>query len=162
MIMSASTIRFGLSSHFLASLICRCWALPERRPPKLDGPPTTLDNAQNLPLRLPEQNSVEATTGAGDVTQYRTDVANRSIGTRLQDDGHLSTGQWCSNPGGLQPICGAVPTAKPVWTGGHCNRRKQFQSSEQPDRAGRRQHRALSCCARSCRSRSQRRPESAG
>lgn len=50
---------------------------------------SSLDDAQDLPLRLFEPGSVESAPRARDAAQYRTDVADRQAGTRLQDDRQL-------------------------------------------------------------------------
>src|SRR3954468_7530260 len=69
----------------------------------------SLDAAEDLPLRLPQPYSVEPAAGTRSAAKCRVDVADRAVGTRLQDDCRLPQGQWHGDPGGVRPVRRAVP-----------------------------------------------------
>jgi hypothetical protein len=122
-----------------------------------DGPAglSSLDAAEDLPLRLPQPPPVEPAAGTGSAAQYRADVADRAARARLQDDCRLPQGQWRGDPGGVSSVCGALPSAQTFHRCRCCDRRQQVQSGEQSrqelhggqgrraDGTGGRQHRAL-------------------
>ena len=92
----------------------------------------SLDAAEDLSLRLPQPHSVEPAAGTRSAAQCRIDVADRAVGTRLQDDCRLSQGQRHGDPGGVRPVRRAVPSAQTLHSCRCCDRRQQVQSGEQP------------------------------
>ncbi len=102
--------------------------------PEGDGPPglSPGDDAQDLPVRVPEPHPVDAAARAGSPPQPRTDVAGRAPGARLQDPRRLP----CREHGGDQErvprVHRAVPALATVHRGDGGDRRQQVQGGEPP------------------------------
>src|SRR6266478_693457 len=65
---------------------------------------SSLDAAEDLPLRLPQPPSVEPAVGTRSAAQYRADVVGRAAGARLQVDCRPPQGQWRGDPGGVRTV----------------------------------------------------------
>src|SRR5438477_238870 len=108
---SARRTRFGWSRSSSTNWTSPPWGFGDDAGG--DGPAglSSLDAAEDLPLRLSQSRAVEPAARTGSAAQYRADVAHRPAGAGLQDDCRLPQGQWRGDPGGVRTVRRALPRA---------------------------------------------------